>query len=387
MTGRCERGTGRWLRRAAVIALVALVAPAFAAPAGAAESSLYPLPTETRAGGLVAGPDGAMWFVGSHGPEYEGGEGNYIGRVAGNWEVSEFPLPKGAGAGAPIDGPEGDLWFPSYPAKGPGFGVTRMTTGGQMQEFRLSKSGGEVEAIAALGADELLVAATHFRHNKVKGHVLDRYAVTPTGLTLRQRLTRPPVCAVTAFAVGGDGFWYAEQCEPHRPVKPSWHSRIVHVVSGLEPARAYRLGPKSSVMSLAIDPEGGLWFGSFGDSGQRIEFGRIAPSGVLTTWPVPNGEPFSITLGPEGRLWFAIRDQQRVTRELQSIGPAGDLGTPICAGPDCEYTPYGLATGPEGQLWYSVEYAHIPYGGGGGGALMQENAIAKESGFLAHLTP
>jgi streptogramin lyase len=374
----------RLLRLALISVLAALLV---ASPAGAAESDLLPLPTETRAGGLVAGPDGAMWFRGHHGPRYEGGEGNYIGRVIGNWQVTEFPLPKGAGAGAPIDGPEGDLWFPSRPAKGHRFGVTRMATSGQMHEYTLSTGLGEIGEIAANGSD-LWVTMTHFKkhRNGVRNSVLARYSVSPTGLAPAQQITFKKPCYASALAAGAGTVWFAELCEPRNPSHPHWAARIIRVDPSGETAH-YRLQYKSFVVALAVDSSGAVWFGNFRENGTKMEFGRIAPNGELARWSVPHGEPYSITVGAEGRLWFAIEDPDEGVRHLQSIGPAGDLGTPICVGPECEYTPYSLTTGPEGELWYSVEHAHTPYGGGGGGALMQEQEIAEESGFLGRLTP
>jgi streptogramin lyase len=379
----------RWLdlarRLLATLALTTVTALLVVAPAAAAEPSLYPLPTETRGSGLTAGPDGAMWFIGRHGGQYKGGEGEYIGRVAGDWEVTEFPLPKGVAGGAPVAGPEGDLWFPTRTAgKGHHFGVTRMTTAGQMHEFTLSTLQGGIGQIAASG-DEILATSRRWQHGKFKDDTLDRYLVSPTGVTLQQRIVFRSACQAAAVVGDAGGFWYAEQCEPHRPRKPAWHARLVRLAGGVEVA-SYRLPYKSFVPTLTIDAEGAVWFGNLGENGIHTEFGRVAPSGQITSWPVPNADPDSIAVGPEGRLWFGLYGKDRAVRELDSIGPSGDLGTPICAGPKCKYTPYSLATGPDGQLWYSAEHAHIPYGGGGGGALIQDEYIAKESGFLARLS-
>jgi streptogramin lyase len=363
---------------------VALIALALvAAPTSAAEPSLYPLPKETRGSGLTVGPDGAMWFSGHHGPEYEGGEGDYIGRVAGDWEVTEFPLPAGTYPGEPIDGPEGDLWFPSHdPGAKLGFGVTRMSTSGQMKEFRLSNLKGQVSEIVAAG-NQLWASALHYRHHRFKNAVLDRYAVSPTGLSLKQQITFSRSCYPAALVSGTGGFWFAEECDRRHTY---WWARLVHIGHGLETAH-YRLPVKSFVQSLAIDPRGGVWYGSLGSQNLPVEFGRVAPAGKLARWRVPNGEASSITVGPEGRLWFGIFGRGRVNRMLDSIGPAGDPGTPICAGPGCGYTPYSLTTGADGELWYSVEHAHLPYGGGGEGAQIQSQEIAKEAGFLGHVAP
>lgn len=373
---------------ARVLALAVAAALLVAAPASAAgEPSLYPLPKETKGHGLTAGPDGAMWFIGHHGPEYKGGEGDYIGRVAGDWEVTDFPLPKGVSGGAPVAGPEGALWFPTHTSgkKRHRFGITRITTAGQTHEFVLGHGQGGIGGIAATG-NELLVSASHYYgRRQLKNHTLERFLVGPTGLVPAQRKVFARECLAAALVGGAGPFWFAEQCGPGNPKRPYRFGRLVRLEAGVETA-SYPLPVGASVWALTRDQEGGIWFSDLGANGRRIEFGRIAPSGAIAGWTVPNARPAPIAAGPEGRLYFALEGADRAVRELDSIGPAGDLGTPFCAGPNCDYTPIGLTTGPDNALWYSAEHAYVPYGGGGGGALMQEEAIAKESGFLAHVT-
>ncbi len=372
-----------------VVALIAATVTALlaAAPASAAgEPSLYPLPKETKGYGLTAGPDGAMWFIGHHGPEYKGGEGDYIGRVAGAWEVTEFPLPKGVTGGSPVAGPEGALWFPTHTdgKKRNHFGITRITTTGQMHEFVLGHAQGGIGGIAAVGNELLVSAAHYYGRRQLKNRTLERFTVAPTGLVLTQRKVLARECRAVALVGGAGPFWFAEQCGTGNPKRPYRFGRLVRLEAGLETA-SYLLPANSSVWALSRDQEGGIWFSDLGANGRQIEFGRIAPSGAIARWPVPKARPAPIAAGPEGRLYFALEAADGATRELDSIGPAGDLGTLFCAGPNCDYTPIGLTTGPEGALWYSAGHAYVPYGGGGGGGLMQEEAIARESGFLVRL--
>src|ERR1700743_2564700 len=64
----------------------------------------YPLSTSAGALRIVAGPDGALWFV-----EYLG---NKIGRITTTGAITEFPVPTSGGGPAGITtGPDGALWF------------------------------------------------------------------------------------------------------------------------------------------------------------------------------------------------------------------------------------------------------------------------------------
>ena len=379
------------LRGSLVVILAAVAALTLAAPVNAAGPAIYPLATETQSSGPLSGPDGAMWFSGSHGPKYKGGAGGYVGRLSTDWELEEFPLPQGHYTGRPVVGPGADVWLPSEiegsgGGEHPGYGVVRMTTSGQMTEFVLSSVPGQIGEIAATG-NSLWVTASHFPHaGKPYTSVLDRYAVTPAGLSLQRQIAFREDCYASALAAGKSGIWFAELCKPHDSSNPHWWATIVRIGPHGETAR-YRLPPQSFVESLAIDSRGAAWFGSFSANGTRNEFGRVAPSGELTRKIVRKGDPFSITVGPEGRLWFPVSLHDRVNRGLNSIGPKGDLGKPICAGPKCGYSPYGLTTGPDGNIWYSATVAHMPNGGGGGAGLMQQQQEAKESGFIGRVAP
>jgi streptogramin lyase len=62
----------------------------------------YLLPHEFGpAEGLIAGPDGNLWFI----------RGEAIGRISPTGAVQEFPLPDAIPSGSLTVGPDGDLWF------------------------------------------------------------------------------------------------------------------------------------------------------------------------------------------------------------------------------------------------------------------------------------
>src|SRR5258708_3497920 len=62
------------------------------------------LSPQTGPFGIVAGPDGNLWFTES--------SANQIGRVAPDGTIAEFPLPTKGGSPQGITlGPDGNLWF------------------------------------------------------------------------------------------------------------------------------------------------------------------------------------------------------------------------------------------------------------------------------------
>jgi virginiamycin B lyase len=86
----------------------------------------YQLASGTGPGGIVEGPDRAMWFT-----EYTAGR---IGRVTASGAIKEFSLPN-SGA-EPLDitvGPDGALWFTEYGIDE----IGRITTKGAVKQYPL----------------------------------------------------------------------------------------------------------------------------------------------------------------------------------------------------------------------------------------------------------
>ena len=83
--------------------------------------------------------------------------------------------------------------------------------------------------------------------------------------------------------------------------------------------------PNSFPGSLTAGPDGNVWFVLSGPK----QIGRITPTGVITTFPVP-GNPRGITLGPDGNLWFAEQDRPVIAR-IAPTGAVTELSKPWCA--------------------------------------------------------
>src|SRR5260370_1292216 len=77
-------------------------------PAG--QISEFPVPTRSNLLGITAGPDGNLWFT-----ELQSGK---IGRITPTGTISEFPLPTSESTSAFITtGPDGAIWFTERSSK------------------------------------------------------------------------------------------------------------------------------------------------------------------------------------------------------------------------------------------------------------------------------
>jgi streptogramin lyase len=373
-----------------LFALVIALALAFGAflprQAAAAEATATELPRATHAGDLVFAPDGTLWFDGSYGSEHEGGGSGFVGRLEPGGGVQEFPLPHTETAGAPVVDPAGGVWVPLADAsedRGP-LRIGHVSATGRFRRYPLGKHRGYTELMARSGADLWVAGATLNRREVTVGRVLDQVSTSPAVKVERKIMFRS-TCYPSAIAADEDAVWFAELCENQSPSHPSWRAAVVHVEPDGSLAR-YRLPRLSYVTSLRIGADGTVWFGSFGANGTRDEIGLIDPVGTLARYRVGHIEPDEIAVGPEGRLWFTQKVEHYPHAALNSIGPGGDLGQPFCVTAECKLEPFGLAFDPGGELWFSALTSEVPYGGGGGGALIADNDRANQAGFIGHLT-
>lgn len=109
------------------------------------ELTRFLLPPRSQPEGVVAGPDGNIWFV----------EGNpkrpAIGRLTPSGRIKRFPLPAQRRPRSIVTGPDGNLWFTEWLSAHkhrPGNMIGRITTSGALTEFPVPGKG-YIEAIAA----------------------------------------------------------------------------------------------------------------------------------------------------------------------------------------------------------------------------------------------
>jgi streptogramin lyase len=364
-----HRGT---IPRALLVVLLLLV---FAAPAAAAEPTLYDLPTATHAGRLAVGPDGSVWFAGSHGPL---GEKSFVGHWDPVGGLSEISVPSGRLLGWPAVGPQGEAWFP-----GSGIGLVSAT--GELENRRLVDRTGGVWSAAILGGDLWFSTARRVGgRGRVSRGVIDRVAADGGGAITQYALAIR--CRVPALTAGTDAVWFVETCGRDFKDANGYRASVGRIDAGGRITR-HRLRSDLRPSSIAVGPDGSVWFGGGRGRLNRPTVGRLAPSGEIVDFSSPLMRPWSlIAVGPEGRLWFPSSIDSRLTNAVDSIGPTGDIGQPTCLDSGCTLEPTGLATGPDGSIWFSAGRA-INTGGGGGSAIGEAQRIAAEAGFIGRLSP
>ncbi len=283
--------------------------------------------------GIVAGPDGNVWFVeedsskvaqmdrngnllreialpaGSapHGVVVADGrlwfteEGtSKIGRIDVNGTLlEEFPV------GSPPEsialGPDGNLWFTEESANR----IGKMDTAGKLLgEFPIPTSGGKPRAITAgpCGDGNLWFTEQIGRVGRIDtaGRVTE-LADTGIGSNLRG-ITRGPA---------GDCNLY---------VADRGQDCIVKVNAAGQIANIFFLAIGSGPVGVVAGPDGNLWFTENGLNriGQVTTAGDIKHEAVI---PSPSTLPEGIAVGPDGNIWFTEAGGNRVGRVFTGVSP------------------------------------------------------------------
>lgn len=291
-----------------VLASLALFVPlALGGSVGASTAAAAAAGTVTEFGGspgsapkgIVAGPDGNLWFGGTNGR---------IGQITPTGVVAQFTAgmePYGVAAG-----PDGNLWFTEYYGDKGGFTsgkVGRITPAGAVTEFPIADLNAGARPQMITGGPDGNVWFT-----EQIGRQIGR--ITPAG-------------ALTYFALSGlasdittgpDGnLWFTEYPDRIGRITPA--GAITEFTAGITGG--------SNPSGIAAGPDGNLWFTE--TSGDRV--GRITPAGVVTEFSVgisSNAQPRAITAGPDGNMWFTEPGRGRIGRIATGGADPGSGPTP-----------------------------------------------------------
>jgi virginiamycin B lyase len=228
----------------------------------------FPLPRGCCVDGIAAGPDGNLWVT------VGGGTAGRIGRLAPDGTYTDFALPSGHDGVSIAVGPDGNLWF----TETPGNRIGRITTAGEIVEFKIPTAGGHPWDIAA-GADGNLW------FTEVDGNKIGRITI---GGEITEFTIPTPLGDPWGIAAGPDGnVWFTESAA----------GKVGRITpAGAITEFAVRNG---TPQGIAAGPDGNLWLAN----GTAI--GRITPAGVYTE-PVSSltGGPRHVAVGPDGNLWL-----------------------------------------------------------------------------------
>ena len=317
-------------------------------PPGPPQLAVTEYPVPFSPGGIVAGPDGALWFTSSLLASAS------IGRITTSGTVTQFMLPAlppnpppfsnlGAIVRGPVVGPDGALWFTEdFGSLGVSV-IGRMTTAGAVTEFQLPGTGGLVGAnFITVGPD----GALWFTFINQTTHVDSIQRITLSG-TFTALYTLPNLFTLPdEIVTGPDGaLWFTE----------GGYNKIGRITTSGS-LTEYPLPSETTLpyvnVGLKVGPDGALWF----LESSINKLARMTTSGVLTEYPIPGLSGLTLdamTVGPDGAFWITNANDTVNRVALDGTTTAFALPSPITVPSDA----IGITTGPDGNLWITLANA------------------------------
>jgi streptogramin lyase len=347
-----------------LMALLVLIACTFSAPAAFIGGTSIPTSGSFPVG-IVAGPDGALWFT-------ESGT-NIIGRITtGTTQtITEYCIPTGLQVTPTQSCPK----ITSEP-----WSITAGAAGSNTLWFT-ELAGNKIDSITTNGTTTQTITPYpsystapygiavypdgNIWYTEAGGHEIVRQ--NPAGgLPVNSGL--PPASAPHGIVVGPDGnLWFTESGSNVIGVITTVFAVYQYCIpTGLQvtPAQPCQTTPNRAPEQITAGPDGNLWFTEPGAN--RI--GRLIPTGSSPLSPpmtvsfseycfktTTNPTPWGITAGPDRYLWFTEAIGNRIGRinPTERIGPPAqhigeihefDIGT-------SSSEPHGITAGPDGNLW------------------------------------
>jgi streptogramin lyase len=310
----------------AILMLGAALSPAVASDGQGAARTVH-LPQRTEAEALAVGPEGNLWFAGSHRGAHAA---NVVGRIVAGGALDERRVPESGSVLGVSDltlGPDGNMWFTEPVADRILF---ESPAGGNPGELVLPNPGSRPTGIVTVG-DEVWVTLEGI------GRLAKITPATASGADY----TLPPGWRPSALALGSDqALWLVDAESPQLARKPPAGRTITY------PAPNFSKGAKYS--DIVAGPDGKLWISqSDGPYIDRLEAEASNPEYKRFELPIQGGISI-VSNGPHHDIWFAMGGR------IGSIDAKGrTYGAPACAVHSCAPVE-ALAEGHEGALWFAA---------------------------------
>jgi streptogramin lyase len=316
---------------AATLALLSSTSSAMAAPT----ITEFPIPSHDRGPrGIVAGPDGALWFALDAG-------GGGVGRSTTTGSITEFTSGISGTAEGIASGPDGNLWFTEPSSEK----VARISPSGTAKEFSLG--GGFLESLFATVTPAGIVAGPDGNlWFTIASNPAGIGQITPTGTGAVFSSGLSASSKPQGITMGPDGnLWFTETANPAKIGRITPSGTITQFSTGLT--------ANSQPQSIVAGPDGNLWFTEAADPGR---IGRITPTGTITEFTAgltTNSQPEGIATSDDGNLYFTeAKNPGRIGR----ITPSGTITE--FATPTTNSQPEQIAEGPDGNLWFTENGNH-----------------------------
>jgi virginiamycin B lyase len=376
MSGRDRLASSKRACTATLVALLlfGLWAAALARPADAMSGTIiaqqagpgsgFPVSVYSAGLDLAAGPNGAMWVLGSSGTLPNNPDG--VERLSGDGTFRFFGADdtfRIFGDDQAVTGPDGAIWYTAADVFGTGL-IVRVSSAGMQTVYRLPTGFSQPQAIVA-GADGALWFTCPFGNGPQTcdgGSAIGR-------ITTRGQMSFFPLPS-DQLATGASPIYMADG-----PGGSIWFSVSLPiagtptVIDSIDTSGQITALPisVSGIEGMVRGRDGEMWF----SDPVNNAIGRIDASDHVAYFPIPtaHSEPGSIIVGPDGALWFGEYIADKIGR-ITTTGRIAEYPEPV--GP---LGPRWLADGPKGTIWFNTDTHALGYFAPGSGPTIHWRTI------------
>jgi virginiamycin B lyase len=225
--------------------------------------------------GIIAGPDGNLWFM----------DANGVGRITVQGSIVEFSTTSAPGLDRLAAGPDGNVWFTAHVSVQLPFVVQPIIVG---KVGRISPTG----VIVEFPIEGLPVGITSGPDGNLwVTSSIGIARVTPAGAVTQLRFSSATTFPPQSIVTGPDGnLWFSQSGR--------------NEIGRLSVSGAFSEVPTTVAVGatrLTPGPGGTVWFAGAGSG----SLGRITPDGVATDIRVGVSIIGGLVQGPDGAMWFA----------------------------------------------------------------------------------
>jgi streptogramin lyase len=273
--------------------------------------------------GIVAGPDGNMWYIDENAFE--------LVRLSMSGAFKEFSIAGVLGSNpiALTVGADGKFYVANESSK-----IVRVTTGGVAVAFSIPSGDNTELGTIALGPD----GNVWFPETAHLGTITPAGAITefayPAGFAVPNQLG--------TVATGADGnIWFGETSD----------DAVVRFTLATHKFKEFKLASECEPVGLVKAKDDNIWFGCIANAPQ---IGRITKAGNIRLFPgggsFSGEETFQIsTIGADGEPWFSGGTND-IFRINTANGSVSSFSPPFLSGE----RPDSVALGPDGNIWVTT---------------------------------
>jgi streptogramin lyase len=314
-------------------------------PAQAQTITEFAMPSGVAGADIAVGQDGALWF--SAGQQGTGGSTGLVGRITTAGAITTFPVSVNLNFATLLGivaGPDGRLWFAEGPIPSNLGRIGAITTSGTLTEYTINSASAEASAIT-VGPDGNLWFTDL---------ALNRIGKITTAGTITEYATPQTNSSPDGITLGPDGnLWFIENGNTN--VTPTSSPKIGRIKPDGTMTEFAGAGWTSTVFfqpgqgivgphRIISGPDGALWFTEAG----AAKIGRITTAGVITEFALPksNARPEGIAVGRDGALWFTEFGVGLIGR-ITTSGTISEFTPPTTGS-----APSAIIQGPDNNLWF-----------------------------------